>query len=280
MASLRGVSDDTFTISRDLVYSPNLDVSSAVNPGPHAQHVLPAADAEHGPTDFIAGIAKLVPDDRQQQVLPVPVGHTFLEPHNPLAALFVGLILPHRTDTLFENVVVGDCGQQRRPLEVGVDGPEALDRRYCCQSNSRLLVVRRLWCGRPVPEHPGCLQRMLVGRGRRRRRRVSVVGRVCLVLIVCRGAWGFRRAKGGKGARAQAEGVGGTRRRRRNPSGQRRDGVKGIGAGVGAIGAEALGGMAAGKIGSDAVFVGRRERQPARISVYNSEWADRSLNSL
>lgn len=90
------------------MYSPNFDISSAINPGPHTQHVLTAADAEHRPTDFIAGIAKLVTDDRQQQVFPISVCDTFLEPYNPLATLLVRLVLPHGADALLEDVVVGN----------------------------------------------------------------------------------------------------------------------------------------------------------------------------
>lgn len=102
----------------NLTAIPNLDVPAAIDPGPHAQHVLAAADAENGATDLVAGLSKLVTDQRQQQVFPVAVRNALAQPNNPLSTALVGFILPDRTNVLFEYVVVRHGRQLRRPFHV------------------------------------------------------------------------------------------------------------------------------------------------------------------
>lgn len=112
---------------------PDLDVSSTVDPRPDTQHVLSAPHAKNGTADLISSFRELVAHHGQQKVLPVPVSNSLLQSDDPLPTLLVGLIFPDGTDTLLEDVVVGNSREERWSLQVGIDTPEAFNRGNGCQ---------------------------------------------------------------------------------------------------------------------------------------------------
>lgn len=146
---------------RLLFYVPNFEHPAAIRLGPDAENVLAVTHAEHGATDLVRCLTKLVADESEQQVLPVAVGNALLHAYDPLAARLVLLVLPNGTHAFLEQVIVRNERQGRWPLEVAVDLEELLGRLARRDRVERLLVLDEpvgLADGRPEPEHPGAAQ--------------------------------------------------------------------------------------------------------------------------
>ena len=142
---------------------PNLEDPLPARTSPDAEDVLAVPDAKDGSADLLAGLAELVADHGEQQVLPVAVGHALSQAHHPLPAILVLLILPYWPDTLLEKVVIRHQRQRGRALQVLVDGEEVLDRVDRGNRVERLLVLDkpvRLGDGRAEPEDPAVAQRV------------------------------------------------------------------------------------------------------------------------
>ena len=142
---------------------PNLEDPLPVRTSPDAEDVLAVPDAKDGSADLLAGLAELVANHGEQQVLPVAVGHALSQAHHPLAAVLVLLVLPYWTDPLLEEVVVRHQRQRRRALQVLVDGEEVLDRLDRGDGVEGLFVLDkpvRLGDGRAEPEDPAVAQRV------------------------------------------------------------------------------------------------------------------------
>ena len=145
-------------------YIPDLNIATAVVLGPHTEDVFLLSDTQDRPANLIAGFQELVSDDGQHETLPVPICHSLLQPHNPLAAFLVGIVFPHRPDALLENVIVGDGREKRRRLEVAVYRPEALRGTDGCNLQYRLFVVGELEVRGAIVDVPSIPQRMLCNR--------------------------------------------------------------------------------------------------------------------
>ncbi len=85
---------------------PNLEDPLPARTSPDAEDVLAVPHAKDGSADLLAGLAELVADHGEQQVLPVAVGHALSQAHHPLPAVLVLLVLPYWTDSLLEEMVV------------------------------------------------------------------------------------------------------------------------------------------------------------------------------
>ena len=59
---------------------------------PHRYYVLHVADADDGPADLLAD-HELFPQQRQHEVLPAPRRQALPQPHDPLAAPAIGVVL-------------------------------------------------------------------------------------------------------------------------------------------------------------------------------------------
>jgi len=85
---------------------PDFQDSLAVVSGPNAEDILSISHAQDDSAYFIAGIPKLVSDNRKQQIFPITISDAFLEAHNPFSSILVLVILPYWPDALLEEVVV------------------------------------------------------------------------------------------------------------------------------------------------------------------------------
>jgi hypothetical protein len=127
--------------------------------GPYAEDVLATPDAQHHTADSLTCVHELIANQSHEEFLPVAVGDPFLEPHDPLAAFFILLVLPDRPYAMFEDVVVTNRGQTRRSLEVGEDFPEFLG---CAELEHRLyrfFIIAAFGCGWPKPHNPCAFER-------------------------------------------------------------------------------------------------------------------------
>lgn len=88
------------------IYEPDLDVAPTIDPRPDTQHILTASHTQYSTTNLLTGLSELITYDCQQQVLPVSVRDTFLQPDDPFAASLILVILPYGPDALFEDVVI------------------------------------------------------------------------------------------------------------------------------------------------------------------------------
>jgi hypothetical protein len=138
---------------------PNLDVASSVVFGPDAEDVLTAPDTQHDTADLFAGVQELITHNGHEQPLPVAVCNSFLQAHDPLSTSLILFVLPHRPYSLFENIVVADCRQARRSLEVGEYLPELLGCAEFEYRLDRLLIVAALGRRWAEPYNPGTLER-------------------------------------------------------------------------------------------------------------------------
>jgi len=78
--------------------------------GPDAHDVLARPHAEYTPAHLVV---KLVPDDRNDQILPHSVREPFAQSNDPLPSRYVHRIFPHRaSDTCVEQEVVGGRRQE------------------------------------------------------------------------------------------------------------------------------------------------------------------------
>lgn len=100
---------------------PDLNIPPTVNPSPDTQNILAAPHAENSTANLVGCLCKLVANDSQQEILPVSISHTLLQPYNPLAALFIRIVFPYWTNAFLEDVVIGNGREKRRSLEVGVN---------------------------------------------------------------------------------------------------------------------------------------------------------------
>lgn len=248
---------------------PDLDVSPTIDPGPDGQHVLSAPYAENGAANLVAGLRELVTDHGQEEILPVPIGHSLLQPNHPFSTLLVGFILPHGTDALLENMVIGDGGKERGPFQVGVYRPEALYRGYRREGDGGFFVVRVFRCGRAVPDHPGRLEQVVFRRQHSRalglfhefRLRGGIALFAARGFQVGRSAGSLGGTEGRESSGSQAEGGGSVGRRGRDATRERGEGVEGIRSTVGAIRTKTL--RRAGNLNSSATLfsVGPCHRQ-------------------
>lgn len=90
---------------------PDLEHATAVGSGPDAQDILAIAHAQDSTTHVLPGVAELIANQRQQEVLPVSIRHALLEADNPLASLAIDLVLPYWPNILLEQMIVGHDGQ-------------------------------------------------------------------------------------------------------------------------------------------------------------------------
>lgn len=146
---------------------PDLNVPPTVNPGPDTQNILAAPHAENSTANLVGCLCKLVANDSQQEILPVSISHTLLQPYNPLAAFLICIVLPYWTNAFLEDMVVGNGREKRGSLKVGVYRPKAFHGRDRCEGDGRFFVVGVFRCRGTVPDHPGGLQGMLFGAGTR-----------------------------------------------------------------------------------------------------------------
>lgn len=143
---------------------PDLEHPSTIPCTPDAQNVFTIPDAHDSTTDFVTGIAELVTNERKHQIFPVAIRNTLLEAHDPLSALSVLFILPDGPDALLEQVVVGNKGQSRGPLEMPVYCPELLGSADCGYTVHSVLVgnVTNVLGDRgAVPETPAVAQQVV-----------------------------------------------------------------------------------------------------------------------
>jgi len=94
-------------------------------PVPQRQDVLLKADGNDGAADLLPD-HELFPQHGEDEVLPAARREALLQSHDPLATARVGRVLPHRSDSLLEEVIVTVAGQLARPLHVTVEHPELL----------------------------------------------------------------------------------------------------------------------------------------------------------
>lgn len=85
---------------------PDLHVSAAIVLGPDAENILAASDTDDSTAHLLASLCELVTDHGHQQVLPVAIRNTLLQSQNPLAALLILFVLPDRTDSFSEEMVI------------------------------------------------------------------------------------------------------------------------------------------------------------------------------
>lgn len=84
----------------------NLENPTTNCAGPNAQNVFTVTHAEYRTANVLTSVAKLVPDERQDQVFPVAISDALLHPHNPLSSLAIHVIFPDRTNITFEKVII------------------------------------------------------------------------------------------------------------------------------------------------------------------------------
>ena len=88
------------------IHEPNLDVTATINPRPDAQHILATSHTQYSTTDLLTSLSELIAHDCQQQVLPVSIRYSFLQPNDPFTASLILVVFPYRPDALFEDVIV------------------------------------------------------------------------------------------------------------------------------------------------------------------------------
>ena len=88
------------------MYEPNLDVAPTVNPRPDTKHILAASHTQYSATNLLTSLSELIAYDCQQQVLPVSVRDTFLQPDYPFTTSLILVVLPYWPNALFKNVIV------------------------------------------------------------------------------------------------------------------------------------------------------------------------------
>lgn len=141
-----------------LMHIPNLHVSATIVLCPDAKDILTTSDTDDSTAYLLTRFSKLISNHGHQEILPVTVSHTLLQPQYPLSTLLVLLILPHWSDAFPEEVIVRDCGKSRRVLEMGVHSPEILRGGHLAHGPGGLFVVGVLGCGWPVPDDPAVFQ--------------------------------------------------------------------------------------------------------------------------
>ena len=94
---------------------------------PDGDDVLAVPDGDDGAANLAVGGGELLPEEGQDDLLPVAGGQALAQPHDPLAALGVVGILPRRLDALAEEVVVRGGRQVVGADQVVVNPPELLD---------------------------------------------------------------------------------------------------------------------------------------------------------
>lgn len=85
----------------------NLEDALALRASPNAEDVLTISHTENSAAHLLTGLAELVSDDSEEQILPVPVRNTLPQSYNPLPAVLIHIILPYWTNALLKQVVVG-----------------------------------------------------------------------------------------------------------------------------------------------------------------------------
>jgi hypothetical protein len=136
---------------------PNLENPLSLGPSPDADDVLAVPDTEHNAANLLTGLAELVTNDGEQQILPVAVRNALPQAHDPLASVLVLLVLPYWANALFEEMVIRDQGKCRGPLQVLVYRKEVLCRIARGDRVQCLFVFNepiRLRNGRAKPKDP------------------------------------------------------------------------------------------------------------------------------
>ena len=93
------------------------EVKVLCRPVPERDGVFTVSNADDAATDFVCEIpAKLTTDNSKNESFPQPVGQVLANAKDELSTETVVVVLPHRLDTLLENVVVNADGEFRRRL--------------------------------------------------------------------------------------------------------------------------------------------------------------------
>ena len=88
------------------IYEPNFDITPTINPRPDTQHILTTPHTQYSSTNLLTGLSELIAYNCQQQVFPVSVRDTFLQPDDPFAASLILIVFPNWPDALLENVII------------------------------------------------------------------------------------------------------------------------------------------------------------------------------
>lgn len=144
---------------------PHPDHLALLRGRPDADDIFAVANTHNSTTDVNPSIVELVSNEGKHQILPVPIRNTLLQPHQPLPAVPVLVVLPNGAHALLEQVIVADRVQARGSREVPVDRPELLGCGYLGQAVDGLDVGNGDILGDrgAEPEAPGVLQRGLRG---------------------------------------------------------------------------------------------------------------------
>lgn len=140
---------------------PNLQNPLAISPSPDAENILAIPNTENNAANIVVGVAKLITNQSQQNVLPVAIGNTLPQAHNPLSSVLVLFVLPYWPNSFLEQVIVGHQRQTRGALEVLVNSEELLSRLARGDRVQSLLVLDEavsLRDGGPIPEDPAVTQ--------------------------------------------------------------------------------------------------------------------------
>jgi hypothetical protein len=135
-------------------YKPNFHVAPTVVLGPDTQDIFLSSNAENSSANLVAGFHELVANHGKEEVLPVAIANTFLQPHYELAAFAICFVFPDRTDALSEEVVVRHTWQHGRTFEMGVDCPKVLHRVHTTQGLNGFFIIRIFGSRRPIPDNP------------------------------------------------------------------------------------------------------------------------------
>lgn len=110
----------------------NLNDSTTISASPDAENVLTIANTQHSTTNIIASIGKLITNEAENEIFPVPVCYTLLHPNHPLSSLLVDIILPYWANAFLEKVKIRDNRECGGTFQVTIDLPELFPGPYSC----------------------------------------------------------------------------------------------------------------------------------------------------
>jgi len=142
------------------IYELDLQAARPVHSSPDTENILISSDAQNSPTKILAGITKLIADNRQEKFLPVSSTDTLLQTDVPLPTPPILLILPNRPNSFLKEMIVAHVRQNIRPAQVTVDAPKLLNGSKIRNLLRGLFIVLELVSRRAVPNYPNILQWM------------------------------------------------------------------------------------------------------------------------